>query len=166
MKKEIKKMTETPFCIYTNKMECWRPDSIIQGNGSNAEFKMIVFSDSTDCTGCYIKQLNLWNDFLYLGKKTKGKFVFMFIMEVEPTQYNMVYNALREAELRHSVYLDTLCVFRNNNPQLPESRLFHTFVVNRDNKAVLVGNPIKNEKIEKMFLTLLTDSLLNNGVAR
>ena len=67
-------------------------------------------------------------------------------MEVEPTQYNMVYNALREAELRHSVYLDTLCVFRKNNPQLPDSRLFHTFVVNRDNKAVLIGNPIKNEK--------------------
>ena len=25
---------------------------------------------------------------------------------------------------------------------------------------------VENEKIEKMFLTLLTDSLLNNGVAR
>lgn len=72
MKKEIEKMTETPFCIYTNEMECWRPDSIIQGDGSNAEFKMIVFSDSTDCTGCYIKQLNLWNDFLDLEKKQKG----------------------------------------------------------------------------------------------
>ena len=81
-------------------------------------------------------------------------------------QYKMVYDALRDAKLRHSVYLYTLCVFRKNNTQLPDSRLFHTFVVNRDNKAVLIGNPIKNEKIEKMFLTLLTDSLLNNGVAR
>ncbi len=155
----IQQMEEVPFHIETNGMIHWFPDSMIHYSTSDAELKVVVYSDSTDCTGCYIKQLNLWNDFIEIEEESKGKVVFIFIMDVNPKDCNMVYNALNTSALKHSVFIDTLHSFRRENKQIPDNKLFYTFVLNKDNKVVLIGNPLFNERIEKLFQELTRDQL-------
>lgn len=152
-------MEEVPFHIGTKGMVHWCPDSMIRHNTSDAELKVVVYSDSTECTGCYIKQLNLWNDLIGIEERSKGKVVFIFIMDVNPKDCNMVYNALYTSALKHSVYIDTLHIFRRENKQIPDNKLFYTFVLNKDNKVVLIGNPLFNEHIEKLFQNLTRGQL-------
>jgi hypothetical protein len=120
---------------------------------------MVVYSDSVDCTGYYISQLGLWNELLYLENKSKSKVAFFFIINIQAQDYNIVKSALNLSQLKHSVYIDTIDVFKQNNPQLPDSRIHHTFLLNKENKVVLIGNPLYNERVEKLFLELLKEQL-------
>src|SRR5574344_1324288 len=82
---------------------------------------------------------------------------FFFIINIQAQDYNIVKSALNLSQLKHSVYIDTIDVFKQNNPQLPDSRIYHTFLLNKENKVVLIGNPLYNEHVEKLFLELLKE---------
>ena len=60
------------------------------------------------------------------------------------------------------VYVDTLGVFEDANPQIPSGGELHTFLLDRDDNVLLVGNPIWNEKIEEMFWQIVEERLGKN----
>lgn len=53
------------------------------------------------------------------------------------------------------VYIDDRQDFITNNPTIPEDAMFHTFLLDRKNKIVLVGNPVHNENCGNCIKTRL-----------
>ena len=49
------------------------------------------------------------------------------------------------------ILLDTKGEFLQNNPTIPKSQKYHTFMVDENNKVVLVGNPMGNEKMWELY---------------
>jgi hypothetical protein len=45
--------------------------------------------------------------------------------------------------------------FERLNPHLPANEQFHTFLLNEENKVVLAGSPVHNEKLKKLYLAEL-----------
>ncbi len=58
---------------------------------------------------------------------------------------------LKQYHLRNAIYIDTCNAFLDANPQIPDNEMFHTFVINKDGKVLMVGNPFANEKMEALF---------------
>ena len=40
--------------------------------------------------------------------------------------------------------------------------MYHTFLLDENNKIILVGNPLHNKKIEKLFLDMLDEKFDKN----
>ena len=57
--------------------------------------------------------------------------------------------------IRGTVYLDTCNAFLQANPHVPENTLFHTFVLDEKDKVVLIGDPFKNKKMERLLLKVI-----------
>ncbi len=51
----------------------------------------------------------------------------------------------------HLAMLDKNCSFERLNPHLPKNKAMHTFLLDENNNVILVGNPLQNKEIEKMF---------------
>ena len=51
--------------------------------------------------------------------------------------------------------MDTCNAFIQANPTFPVSFAFRTFVMRKDGKVLLVGDPFKNEKMEQLFLKVI-----------
>ena len=69
-------------------------------------------------------------------------------------------NILKEfydSHVQSMVCLDTCNVFLEVNPQIPDNELFHTFVINKDGKVLMVGNPFQNEKMEALFKKVIAN---------
>lgn len=49
--------------------------------------------------------------------------------------------------------------FEQLNPHLPKNKAMHTFLLDENNNVVLVGNPLHNPKIEKMFKEIVEEKL-------
>ena len=160
----MKKMVSAPFVIPTDDMLAWRSGSANTCDLSNAKTKVIIFADSADCSTCHINGLKLWKDFLWMEEKTEGQIAFYFIMESPKGEERSLYSTLFKSELKHPIYVDTSHIFRTNNPHLPDSRLFHTFVLDSANHVILVGNPLKNENVEKLFLKIASQYLPEDAV--
>lgn len=57
------------------------------------------------------------------------------------------------------IYVDTLGVFNRNNRHIPSNPELHTFLLDSNGYVLLVGNPLENEKIEKLFWQILEEKL-------
>jgi hypothetical protein len=75
-----------------------------------------------------------------------GVIVIMNPSDIETADYT-----LADMRFHHTVFYDLDGSFERLNPHLPANELFHTFLLNKDNKVVLVGNPIRNEMLWKLY---------------
>lgn len=127
--------------IYVSKCQDKETDSI------RSPYTMIVYIDSASCTRCSFKFLHEWNDLLYLEKEKRVDFLFII-----STRDTLSFKTdIRRSALKHGVYIDTSNVFLQENPQIPISNLYHTFMIDSVNMVNLVGNPIRSEKIRNLF---------------
>lgn len=140
-----------------SEMMCWKNDSF--GNYSdsidNSKLKLVVYADTTNCSLCFLNHMNIWNDFLPLEKKYNGAIRFVFIIEARHNESRLLYNMLGSIGLNHPIYIDEKLAFRKSNPHIPGESIYHTFVLDENNNILLVGDPLRNEEIEKLLYELI-----------
>ena len=132
------------FIFVSNNQEC-------QNTDIQSPYKMIVYVDSASCSKCSVKMLYEWNDLLSLEKENRVDFVF--ILSAKDTLSLM--KAHRRSALKHGIYIDTCNAFLRINPHIPQGNLYHTFMIDSTQKVNLVGNPLRNKKIEELFLNII-----------
>ena len=120
----------------------------------NINKKMIVYIDSTECASCSMKQMFEWNDLLWMEEKRLVQFIFIFQTAYTEDMIE-VFNTSR---LEHCIYIDTCRVFDKANSHIPDNKMYHTFLIDENDCVLLVGNPIRNSTIMKLFKRIVVDS--------
>ena len=140
------KTTVIPF----DKMVCWLNDSIIHDTiTQRAKYKLVVYVDSAACSTCYLNEMYQWHDFVALEEDSCFSLCFIFAPPL--VNRHSLQNHFFRTELNHPIYVDTSYCFLNENPHIPSSIIYHTFLLDGSNKIALVGNPLHNKKIEKLL---------------
>ena len=124
-------------------------------------YKIIVFVDSTECYSCTLKDLNLWNDYV---KDTifYNKYInYYFIFSSKKNDISYIYSTIEKRGFPFPVLVDSANVFEKENPQIPHDPRFHVFLLDKENKIRLVGNPLKNKKISIMLKQMLDSVSIN-----
>lgn len=128
----------------------------------SAEFKLIVYTDSLECNVCAIKKLYDWNDYIKMSSNFNGKFVIRFIITVPTRKFEEVKKAYLFSNVQSPIYIDSTGIFMKHNPELPSEHIFHTFLLDKNDSIVLVGNPLNNSSIEDLFMNMLEESKRHN----
>lgn len=66
---------------------------------------------------------------------------------------------IQSIQLNSIIYVDTTQHFRRHNPNIPSDVMFHTFLLDSDNKVILVGSPIQNNRIQNLFKKIIKEEL-------
>lgn len=90
-------------------------------------------------------------------KSQKYNIQFVFILEPRLGECNLTWHRLNNSHFNHVVFIDKQYLFRKTNPQIPNERMYHTFLLDPNNNVVLVGNPLFNPKLEKMLRRILQE---------
>ena len=118
----------------------------------NGNYKILLYVNSVGCTACKL-QLQQWKglmeEFSRLSKK-EVSFVF-YISPKDKTELELL---LESEEFVYPVCMDEEDEFNNLNC-FPENEDFHTLLLDKENKVVLIGNPIHNMKIKELYLKIL-----------
>lgn len=158
--KIISAMQSEPVTIPFDRMSCWINDSI-QNNRpwENADLKLVVYTDSFNCSQCTLKKMYLWKDFVKLEQKYPNKFYIFFIIQSGPNSTYALSQNFHYTELNHPVYVDSTNVFIKTNPHIPAEEMFHVFLLNEKDSIVLVGNPLFNPQIEDLLIKQVDDRI-------
>lgn len=113
------------------------------------ENRIVVYFDSTGCTECKMK-LNEWTTIIRFAKDSVSNLSFLFIMSPQKDKSLSVRSILKRHEFNYPVFIDSLNQFEVLNKLNRDSR-FHTFLIDKHNEIVLVGSPIGNEKMWKLY---------------
>ena len=118
--------------------------------------KLVVFVDSSECSACALSRLG--ERYPYLQDfDSLNDFLFLVILESKKLDIEYAKEQLEIASVHTPVYIDTLSIFRKHNPQIPDNKLFHTFLLDESDKVLLVGNPLRNEQIDKLLRKIVKE---------
>ena len=150
MTNTLNKMIGTQVKLCIPQMECKQASS-----KSNSNFKMIVYIDSTECTPCALSHLRYWNPLI---KETKNIDInYIFIIAPKTKEIYDINVEMEITDLENSIYLDKKYVFLKNNKNIPKETMYHTFLLDMNNKVVIVGNPIGNKRVKNLFYKIIRE---------
>lgn len=155
---KIDKMRDKRIIIPFDKLSCYYSDMLCDTVYHGHEYKYVFFADSNDCTSCVMN--SLYDYIEYIENVTKGrkeKIGFYFIFSPKPKDLAKVKNKVLHSNINYPVYIDSAFYFMNNNSHIPSESMFHTFLINTHDSVVLVGNPVKNRKINDLLSSILEE---------
>lgn len=113
-------------------------------------YKMVIYVGKDGCTNCKLRSLLPVYMFILENKHREnfGVVIILNTADKEATE-----KLLTDMRFRQTVFYDLDGSFERLNPHIPAGEDFHTFLLNKENKVVLIGNPTHNEKLNKLYLT-------------
>ena len=119
----------------------------------DAEYKVLVYVDSVGCNSCKL-QLPKWQELIaHVDSATNGNVPFIFVFQSKD-----------DRELRYILKCDNfdrpVCIDRNNrfnsSNRFPQDITFQTFLLDKDNKVKVIGNPVHNLAVRDLYLKQIT----------
>jgi len=117
---------------------------------NSTKFKIVTFVNG-DCPSC-VNELDLWENILPEFSKNDSVTLLIYLYSSNFDYLKRTCKVLSDPSV--IVLMDQKKTFyiRNN---LPENKLFHTFLINKNDEILLVGNPIRSKQLENLYLKLL-----------
>lgn len=119
---------------------------------SNTQYRVLSYMDSIGCTSCKL-QLSQWKNFIsevdsLTGPKTA--FVFYF----SPKNVDELHYIIRREAFKYPVCFDKNDSLNKLN-HFPADIDFQTFLLDKNNEVIAIGNPIRNPKIKELYMKIL-----------
>jgi hypothetical protein len=128
-------------------------DSVDYSVSSQSQYKVVVYVDSVGCTSCKLR-LPAWKSFMSQVDSLSSnsvQFLFFFF----PKNKTEISNILVTDRFKYPVCIDEQDSLNILN-HIPTEMMFQTFLLNKKNKVVAIGNPVHNSKIRELYLAIIT----------
>lgn len=123
---------------------------------SLTKYRLVVFSDSTECTPCLISRMSDWKEVTYeLFSDSCRSIKLLFIYSPSHDNIKKIKQFVENLSPEWPIYLDTANIFLRENKQIPINRQFHVFLLNEENEILCVGNPLYNKKMRDIYKRII-----------
>ena len=120
----------------------------------NANYKVITYIDSVGCTSCKL-QLPRWKKLVgEVDSITNGSVPFLFYFH--PKDMKELRYLTRRDDFEYPVCFDEKDELNRLN-RFPSDMTFQTFLLDKDNKVVAMGNPVLNPKIKDLYIDVIKE---------
>ena len=138
-------------------------DSTAMPDYKNEKVKLLIYYDSLGCNTCRIQNLNDWKILVDEAKDLNGLLGIHIIFTPRSKAPDEIPRLLRLENFQHPVYIDYTGEFYNRNKDLINN-YGDVSLLDKDNRIVLVGNPVSNEAMWELFQATLDNMLANDGI--
>lgn len=126
------------------------------------DYKIFVYIDSIGCSSCKL-QLHEWKKFITeLNSTTNKEIQYIFILH--PKDIREIKIQAKINKFNHPLYFDKNNDFEKLN-KFPSEASLQTFLLDQDNRVILLGNPILNPQIKELYINKILDKE-NNKVEK
>lgn len=121
---------------------------------------LVAYYDSNDCSSCAVKSMYRWFELLDTIDSNYGDELKVYFVFAPPKgEVHNLCHLIETSSFDYPIFIDTTNVFRRRNKHLPENPRMHTFMLDRKRNVILVGSPLDNESIRKLFFKIANDSI-------
>ena len=119
-------------------------------HSEESAYKLVIYIDSTSCSPCFVSHMYDYEE--TVAELDSAGIGTVFIFEPQEEKEEDVRSLLdRQAYPFLSVVVRSGS-FSSANPHLPSSTLLHSFLLDKENKVIVVGNPARNDKVKELML--------------
>ena len=118
-----------------------------------SEYKVLIYVDSIGCTSCKL-QLHKWKELIeYTNSVTQNKVPFLFFFH--PKDAKEIRYLLKRDGFDRPICID-LDDRLNKLNKFPADMTFQTFLLDKNNKIAVLGNPVHNTAVKDIYLKQIT----------
>ena len=154
---ELRMFRETailfPNDLLAKRYDGQTPDSSLW----DCPLKMVVYVNREGCESCKLMSLLPVYQFALEHKRFKK---FGMILILSPSHIESAEEFLAPFRFHYTIFYDLDDSFERLNPHLPKNERFHTFLLDENNKVILIGNPTQNLKLKKLYIKELNKRCL------
>lgn len=121
-------------------------------------WKLVIYTDSTVCSSCRTSDFPQWK--VLLKPFEKRDVSTLFIFRPRYSQLHSFCHLLNAHKKDAKVVVDSTGLFRLLNPQIPDNTELHSFLVNKKNQVVFVGNPFRSDQVKELMLRIIDETKL------
>ena len=125
----------------------------INMNIGKAEYKIFIYIDSIGCTDCKL-QLDKWEKLKLRIDSIKDNIPLLFFFHSKHSR------EIRFIQDRNNfdyfICIDTNDELNKLN-HFPSDIMFQTFLLDKDNKVVVIGNPVHNLAVQDLYIKTITE---------
>lgn len=123
-----------------------------------SEYKIISYVDSIGCTSCKLR-LAQWEKLIIQLDSIGNSSVLFFLHPKDQNELNYI--------LKRDNFTHPLCIDRNDSlnklNHFPSEMAFQTFLLDKDNKVIAIGNPIHNPSVKNLYLKIICGEKVEYG---
>lgn len=129
---------------------------------NSTPYKILIYTDSTGCTSCKL-HLYKWNTIIEEVKNEMADLVnFQFYFH--PKNMEEIFFLFRKDSFKYPSYIDVDNQLDKIN-HFPRNSKFQTFLLNRYNKVVCIGNPTENSQLWDLYKQIIRGNVKQSNCA-
>ena len=114
----------------------------------------VSYIDSTSCTSCQLAHFSDWNVLEHSVDTSKLDHIFI-VAPKRDERHRIIEKLTTDNIFKDKTYIDTSGVFERNNKCLPNNKLLHTFLLDKEHNVILIGSPVNNKKVKELLSKIL-----------
>ena len=120
---------------------------------SDADFTILTYVDSTDCTGCKMK-LQVWREFLN-SLDSIGNSEVRFVMVIDGADRQDLNYLIKRYRFEYPIFVDEDHRMAETY-SFPDKAALQTFLLDKYYKVMTIGSPIYAPEIERMYKEIIS----------
>lgn len=125
----------------------------------NKDIKVLTIVDSNSCTECRLKLYD-WKKYIEETDSINTEIAFIFVVNTK--NYSIVDTIKKKNNFNYPIFYDYNNKLEKLN-RFPKNPNYQTFLLNKNNKVVLIGNPIGNTPMWKLYKKHFLGISINNN---
>lgn len=161
VKPGLELLRSRPVVLKTDSMRC-----LVDGRDTAMSLRQdamtfVVYTDSSVCSTCRLKNIHLWDDILEEAKVYGDALQFCFIFAPKKEDMRSFELVISTYSPECPVFVDTMGVFERSNRHIPNDESMHAFLLDRDGNVLLVGSPLDNKRVKELFHKVVRERIKN-----
>ena len=116
-------------------------------------YRIVTYVDSIGCASCKL-QLPKWKQLIAETDSLFGKERLAYVFYFHPKDLRELMYLTRRDAFTYPVCFDREDAFNRLN-RFPSEMSLQTFLLDKDNRVVAVGNPVHNPKVKELYLNIV-----------
>lgn len=130
-------------------------------NLDSHNYRILVYVDSIGCSSCKFR-LPKWRSLMKVIDSISNNSV-SYLFDIHPQYVREMNYILVRDNFDFPICIDTKDSLNKLN-HFPSNIAFQTFLLDKDNRVVLIGNPVYNPAIKELYLKQITGNKTDNHV--
>lgn len=153
IEQELKQLNGTEIIIPHDSLLAFNYKDKVQLDSS--EYKYVIYYDSTVCSTCTLKNMYYWEVLRDSVSSLGANVYFVFIFAPRKEERGKFLSDLKNTREEFIAFVDTSGCFIKRNCQIPQNVNAHAFLLDSENKVIMVGNAQNNPAIETLFWKII-----------
>lgn len=152
----LESMTGKPFIFYESDCQILhKGDTTVLDNTVQYDYEYVFYYDSTQCSSCALNNIDGVSEFKeYIAQEHLPlKLTFVFAPSIgNRNSFKEIYT---QSVFEEPILVDKDCNIEKRNKFLPKEHMYHSFLIDKSGKILLVGNPLRNTKLKELMKQII-----------